>query len=259
MDAVGKLAGGVAHDFNNLLAVISVSASLLAESLPDPSEAVRDELDAIAAAGERAASLTQQLLALGRSRPREPRALDLNAVVTGMGPMFERLIGERVSVSTELATPLGVIEADPRHLEQVLLNLVVNARDAVNGDGTVKIETGNVDLDGALAGVLGVRPGPHVMLAVIDSGCGMDAETRARVFEPFFTTKPVGEGTGLGLSTVFGIVQESGGAISVESEPGRGATFRVYFPRANDRVGEPSLPSAEAASEKGSETLLLFA
>ena len=257
MDAVGRLAGGVAHDFNNLLAIILGAAGMLGEGLPDAPQPIQEEIDAIEGAALRAAALTRQLLAVSRTQPRNPSRLDLNVVIAEMGPLLERLIEEHIAMRTELTASLGTIEADARHLEQVLLNLVINARDAMPGGGTIEIATRAVDLDDAGAGCIGARPGRYAMLTVADGGCGMTPEVRARIFEPFFTTKGVGQGTGLGLATVFGIVQESGGAISVESEPGRGTTFRVFLPVVSVAVDAQGTPSAAPIAEKGSGSLLL--
>jgi PAS domain S-box-containing protein len=257
MDAVGRLAGGIAHDFNNLLTVIKCHSELLLEELAQASsqhEEVRD----IQKAAERATALTRQLLAFSRKQLLQPRVIDLNAVVGEVEPMLRRLIGEDIGIATMLDPALGRTMSDPSQLEQLLVNLAVNARDAMPGGGTLTIETANIDLDDqhelrhAVA-----QPGPYVMLVVGDDGCGMDADTRARAFEPFFTTKPAGQGTGLGLSTVYGIVQQSGGYISVQSEPGRGTTFRIYLPRvAAAAAPAPAMP-APAGSTRGSETILL--
>jgi PAS domain S-box-containing protein len=230
MQAVGNLAGGIAHDFNNLLAVILGGAELVAEELAGARPDVLEALGAISTAAHQAATLTRQLLAMSRAKAQRSEIIDLNAVVVGLGPALGRVVGESVTVSTRLASPLGAIETDPDHLEQLLQSLVVNAREAMPQGGKLTIETAGISLDGSAAAEAGVKPGSYVSLTVKDTGVGMDAATRARVFEPFFTTKDVGEGTGLGLAVAFGIVKECGGAISVDSEPGRGATFRVLFP-----------------------------
>ncbi len=256
MEAVGRLAGGVAHDFNNLLSVVLSYSSLLIGDLPagDP---MRADLEEIQKAGERAADLTRQLLAFSRKQDSELRIVDVNQVVTYTDKMIRRLVGEDVDVHTSLAEDLGKIKVDPGHLEQVLMNLVVNARDAMPQGGKLTIETRNVELDAGYAQEhLGVTPGPHVMLAVSDSGHGMDAATKERIFEPFFTTKEQGKGTGLGLSTVFGIVKQIGGSVWVYSEPGGGATFKVYFRRTDEH--EPAEPArAQVVTLRGSETVLL--
>ncbi len=256
MEAVGRLAGGIAHDFNNLLTAIVGHSELLLGDL-DGQSALCNELDEIRKAAERAASLTRQLLAFSRRQVLQPRVLDLNAVVADMEKMLRRLIGEDIELRTALGAGLGRVKADPGQLEQVLMNLAVNARDAMPRGGTLTIETADVELDNGYARRhVGVRPGPYVRLAVTDTGCGMDAEIRARVFEPFFTTKGPGRGTGLGLATVYGIVKQSGGNIWVYSEPGRGSTFKVYLPRVDEPL-EAQPPGAPGRSSAGTETILL--
>ncbi|MBE7453093.1 MAG: response regulator [Kofleriaceae bacterium] len=256
MEAVGRLAGGVAHDFNNLLTVILSYAGMAQADLPDD-HPLRGDLDEIVTAAERAADLTRQLLAFSRPQPVAPRVLALDELIPELGKMIRRLIGEDVALRTVLAPGTGKIRLDPGQLEQILLNLAVNARDAMPGGGTLTIETRDVELDGSHAvHHLGVTPGPHVMIAVSDDGDGMDACTRARIFEPFFTTKPPGKGTGLGLSTVHGIVRQCGGTIWVYSEPGHGTTFKLYFPRFD---GEPAAPrpALDVATLRGRETVLV--
>jgi two-component system, cell cycle sensor histidine kinase and response regulator CckA len=255
MDAIGSLAGGIAHDFNNLLSVILSYSSMLADDLKmgDP---MRDDLEEISAAGRRAADLTRQLLAFGRQQILQPRTLDLNSVIDGIVKMLRRVVGEDVEL-TVTSGAIGTVSADPGQIEQVLMNLVVNARDAMPEGGKLTIETANVQLDSTYAAVhAGVHAGAFVMLAVTDTGAGMDAATRARIFEPF-TTKEVGKGTGLGLSTVFGIVRQSGGNIWVYSEPGHGTTFKVYLPQVGlaGEVAEEVRP--EPRARRGSETVLL--
>jgi PAS domain S-box-containing protein len=232
MEAIGRLAGGVAHDFNNLLTVILSSADLgLLECGVD--QPARLELEEIRAAGLRAQALTRQLLAFSRRQVLQPQVVDLNARVRELEQLLTRLLGEEVEVRSRLAPDLHRVFIDPSQLEQVILNLAVNARDAMPTGGTLSLETANVVLDDDYAARhVGSTIGPQVMLAISDTGTGMDGETRARVFEPFFTTKPQGKGTGLGLSTVYGIVKQSGGSIWVYSEPGQGTTFKVYLPRA---------------------------
>jgi len=231
VEAVGQLAGGIAHDFNNLLTVIRTAAELLVANL-EHDEARRADAAAIQDAAARAAALTRQLLAFSRRQILKPCAVDANAVVTELEPMMRRLVEENVAVVTRLARDLDRIKVDPSQLEQVLLNLVVNARDAMPQGGTLLIETANVVLDDEYPqSHLASPPGPYVVLTVTDTGCGMDAATRSRLFEPFFTTKPVGQGTGLGLATVYGIVKQSGGNIWVYSEVGRGTTFKISFPQ----------------------------
>jgi PAS domain S-box-containing protein len=257
MEAVGQLAGGIAHDFNNLLTGILSYADLVLQELR-PGEPMRADLEQIRHAGERAAALTRQLLAFSRRQVLQPRVLSLNASVSELDSMLRRLLGADVSLETRLDPVLGYVLADPGQLEQVLVNLVVNARDAMPAGGRVTIATSNVQLQGSDGHRgNGVRPGAYVTLSVSDTGLGMDVPTQARIFEPFFTTKAAGKGTGLGLSTVYGIVEQSGGHIAVESAPGQGATFTIFLPRhvgvAAPGDGQPdqrSLPN-------GSETLLL--
>lgn len=257
MEALGQLAGGVAHDFNNLLGVIQGYGELL---LKDPAgDGIRRErVDQILQAAQRGAALTRQLLAFSRQQPLEATSLDLNTVVSGLQPMLTRLIGEDVEIATRLAEGLHLVKADPAQVEQVLLNLAVNARDAMKGGGRLTIATSNVDLD-----ELYVRSHPdasrglHALLAVSDTGHGMNPETLSHVFEPFFTTKPAGKGTGLGLATVYGIVRRSGGHLGVDTQPGRGTTFKVYLPRTEEGLtAAPPRPSAEATGTS-TETVLV--
>jgi PAS domain S-box-containing protein len=228
MEAVGRLAGGVAHDFNNLLAVI-LTGTELALSAPDLASAL-EEIRDIDAAARRGAALTRQLLTFSRRQPYEARPLSLSALVGDMQRMLARVAAEDVTLTIALAPKVGTIDADPAHVEQVLMNLAVNGRDAMPKGGAMRVETADVTLGADRAAAMGVAPGAYVMLSVEDTGVGMDAATRARLFEPFFTTKEVGKGTGLGLATVFGILQVARAGIEVESEPGRGSTFRVFFP-----------------------------
>jgi hypothetical protein len=230
MEAVGRLAGGIAHDFNNILAVILGNAELVLDTVGE-SHAASAEVVEIRDAATRAAGLTRQLLTFSRKQKRQPRALALNSIVTGVEAMLTRIVGEDIAMSAMIASDLGTIEADPGEVEQVIMNLVVNARDAMPRGGRLLLETTNTRVDETHAAELGVPPGRYVLLSVTDTGCGMSPEVRARVFEPFFTTKDVDKGTGLGLATVFGIVKEGGGGIAVYSELGRGTTFRVYWPR----------------------------
>ena len=235
LEAVGRLAGGIAHDFNNLLTVINGYSVLLLRKIEDDQQ--RQKVEEIHKAGERASSLTRQLLAFSRKQVLQPKILDLNAVVTNVSTMLQRLIGEDIDLVLSLNVALGKIKADPGQLEQVLMNLVVNARDAMPNGGKVVIETANMQLTEEYATQhASVQPGSYVMLAVSDSGEGMDAETQRRIFEPFFTTKEVGSGTGLGLSTVYGIVKQSEGNIWVYSEPSHGTTFKIYLPRIDEVV-----------------------
>ena len=231
MEAVGRLAGGVAHDFNNLLTAISGYSDLLLHRLPEYSTLRRD-VEEIRKAGDRAAALTRQLLAFSRRQVLQPKVLDLNAVVTNMGQMLRRLIGEDIELSTDLSPSLSRVKADPGQIEQVIVNLAVNARDAMPDGGRITIATADAELSPAYAVAHPeVRPGPHVLLSVADTGHGMNDETQAHLFEPFFTTKERGKGTGLGLATVYGIVQQSGGHIRVNSAADRGSTFLIYLPR----------------------------
>jgi two-component system cell cycle sensor histidine kinase/response regulator CckA len=258
MEAIGRLAGGVAHDFNNLLSVIMGHVSLAIEGVfeDDP---LRAQLDEVLGASLRARDLTRQLLAFSRQQVLEPRIVDLNRVIGSLERMLERLIGEDVEFVAIKAPDLGHVLVDPSQLEQVVMNLVVNARDAMPRGGKLTIQTANVELDETYASEHeNVASGPHVMLAVIDTGHGMDRATQARIFEPFFTTKEVGRGTGLGLSTVFGIVRQSGGHVYVYSEPEKGAAFKVYFPRVTG--GEPTTPTPQRAvmSRVSTETILVL-
>ncbi len=244
MEAVGRLAGGVAHDFNNLLTAIRGNAELLLDDLP-PGSVARDDAEEIRRAADRAAGLTRQLLAFSRQQVLQPRVVDVNAVVSGVEKMLRRLIGEDVELVTELQPALGHVTADPGQLEQVLMNLAVNARDALPGGGRLVVRTANAVLDDADARRYSyVEPGDYVLLTVQDTGTGMDEQTLANAFEPFFTTKPLGQGTGLGLSTVYGIVKQSGGYVWIDSRPGEGTTLRIYLPRVEDAVdaAPPELP-----------------
>jgi PAS domain S-box-containing protein len=230
MEAIGQLAGGVAHDFNNILTAIVGYTDLLTADFAGNARQLED-LEEIRKAARRAAALTRQLLAFSRKQVLEPRIIDVNDVVLNLDKMLRSLISERIELKTELATDLAAARADPNQLEQVIMNLAINARDAMPDGGTLTIETGNATLDQTYAAQhVSVIPGDYVMLAVSDTGCGMDQNTQARVFEPFFTTKPPGRGTGLGLSTVYGIVKQSGGNIWLYSEVGKGTTFKVYLP-----------------------------
>jgi two-component system, cell cycle sensor histidine kinase and response regulator CckA len=258
LEAVGQLAGGIAHDFNNLLAVVLLHADLLLKRLAvgDPA---RRRAEEIKAASERAAALTRQLLAFSRKQVLQPKIVNLNDIVSNMGKMLRRLIGEDIETFTSLDPSLGRIQADPGQLEQVIMNLAVNARDAMPRGGKLMIETKNVYLTEEYASRhMAVKPGHYVKLAVSDTGCGMDKETQSRVFEPFFTTKEVGKGTGLGLSTVYGIVKQSGGNLWVYSEKGVGTSFKVYLPRADEVIDENELIEEEEEEVlHGHETVLL--
>ncbi len=256
MDSIGRLAGGVAHDFNNLLTIIGGHTALLRLQLANDPSAL-EKIGLVQEAAARAADLTRQLLVFSRKQVLEPRILDLNAVITRVEPMLRRLIGEDVELVARPATDLGRVEADPGQITQIIVNLAVNARDAMPGGGHLTIETANVELDDVFAHLHAeVRPSPYVMLAVTDTGVGMSEEVRSHVFEPFFTTKEPGKGTGLGLATVYGIVKQSNGNIGVYSEPGRGTTFKIYLPRV-ERPADPVGPEATAAGQRGTETILL--
>jgi PAS domain S-box-containing protein len=257
MEAVGQLAGGVAHDFNNLLTVILGYSDLLAAKL-DPGSLQFEELDEIRKAGERAASLTRQLLAFSRQQVLERKVLDVNDMIAQTEKMLGRLIGEDVELVTVLDSALNRVFADAGQLEQVIMNLAVNARDAMPRGGRLTIETANVEIDEAYARLHAtVRPGSYVMIAVSDTGVGMNGETLAHMFEPFFTTKGRGKGTGLGLATVYGIVKQSGGSVWVYSEVGKGTTFKIYLPLVEEGGEAEPVPAAEPASLVGSETVLL--
>ena len=256
MEAVGQLAGGVAHDFNNLLTVILGNAGQVKDGLSERNP-VRARIEEIEEAGRRAAALTRQLLAFARRQMAEPRALDLNAVTREMDRMLRRLIGEDVELVTLQAERLGTVWADPGHIEQVLVNLAVNARDAMPNGGKLTIETSNTTLDAEyVAHHASVVPGEYVMLAVSDTGHGIAPEVQEHIFEPFFTTKEPGKGTGLGLATCYGIVKQSGGWIWVYSEPGQGTTIKVYLPRIQASA-EPLVPTTSTARPRGTETILV--
>jgi len=256
MEAIGSLAGGVAHDFNNLLSVILNYASFAQE---DEGDQLRDDLLQVKQAAERAATLTRQLLAFSRKQLMQPEALDLNRIASGLETMLRRILGEDIEFRQVLAPDLGVVRADPGQIEQVLMNLVVNARDAMPQGGELTVETSNVEIDEAFAArQVAMKTGSYVQLAVTDTGCGMDQPTIDRIFEPFFTTKDQGKGTGLGLSTVYGIVTQSGGNILVHSEPGKGTTFKIYLPQDPSAiVGSAMRPPTSTVQYKGTETILV--
>ena len=256
MDAVGRLAGGVAHDFNNILGVIMGYGDLISRRLP-PGDPMAGKVREIVKAAERAAGLTRQLLAFSRKQVLQPRMLDLNVVMGEMNKMLRRLIGENIELKTHLQEELSNVMADPGQMEQVVMNLAVNARDAMPEGGSLLLETRDMDLDDAYVRLHpNARRGPHVMLAVSDTGEGMDVETMSRIFEPFFTTKPQGKGTGLGLSTVLGIVEQSGGSVDVYSEKGRGTTFKIYLPSVEGKA-ETAVTAGPVPAPTGTETVLL--
>jgi len=257
LEAVGQLAGGIAHDFNNLLTAINGYCDLILEDL-SPHDSLRTDLLEIRRAGERAATLTRQLLAFSRKQVLEPRVINLNTIVGGMNNMLRRLLGETVELQTHFQPDLGLVKADPGQLEQVILNLAVNARDAMPEGGKLTIETSNAVLDGGFAlKDQSVVAGSYITLAVSDTGCGMDSETQSHVFEPFFTTKGRGKGTGLGLSMVYGIVKQSGGSIWVYSELNRGSTFKIYLPALLEAQVPDSINEPSGGLVQGSETVLV--
>jgi len=257
MEAIGRLAGGVAHDFNNLLMVIKGHTELLMDSLA-PGDHFKRKIEQIDRSADRATALVRQLLAFSRMQVLQPRAMNLNSVVEEMSKLLPRLIGEDIELVVRPAADLGTIRGDASQMEQVLMNLAVNARDAMPSGGKLIIETCNVELDNYYREAHPiVQPGRYVLLAVSDTGIGMDAETQAHIFEPFFTTKEQGKGTGLGLATVYGVVKQSGGFIWVYSEPGKGTTFKIYLPRVDESVAEPVAAQPLGEALLGTETVLL--
>jgi CheY-like chemotaxis protein len=255
MESIGRLAGGIAHDFNNMLTAILGFAELVLADLPADSDN-HHNVEAIDRAARQATTLTQQLLAFSRKQVLEPQILDPNVSIAQMESMLRRLIGEDLDLRINLMADPGHIKVDPAQLEQVVMNLVINARDAMPSGGRMTIETGRIHFDSAYASEhFAVLPGDYVMVAVSDNGVGMDKATRVHVFEPFFTTKQFGKGTGLGLATVYGIVRQSGGHIWLYSEPGEGTTFKIYFPMVTERLTELDVPPIVAAG--GTETVLL--
>jgi PAS domain S-box-containing protein len=257
MESIGRLAGGVAHDFNNLLTVINGYSGLLLNRL-DPNDAATGPLREVSRAGERAAQLTRQLLAFSRKQGVEWKRVDPNALILETRDMLQRMVGEDIQIEVELSPDAGLVQADTGHLTQVLMNLAVNARDAMPGGGFLWIETANVELDAAYAAAHpDITPGRYVRVAVRDTGGGIDEKTKPRIFEPFFTTKSPGKGTGLGLSTVYGIVRQAGGTIDVESEPGEGTVFSIYLPRLEEAPASGAAERTPAEVQPGTETILL--
>jgi two-component system cell cycle sensor histidine kinase/response regulator CckA len=257
MEAMGRLAGGIAHDFNSLLTVIHGNAQLVAMELRE-GDPLKGLVDEIRDASMRASGLTRQLLAFSRRQPLEMRVVDLNGLLLGIEGMLRRIIGEDIEVVFRLQEGMGRIKADPGQLEHAVVNLAVNARDAMPQGGRLTVETADVELDEAYARThLSVEPGPYVMLSVTDTGSGMTPEVKERLFEPFFTTKGPGRGTGLGLAAVYGMVKQSGGHIFVYSEPGHGTTFKIYLPRVEEPAQIAKGPLAERRLPSGSETVLV--
>jgi signal transduction histidine kinase len=257
MEAIGRLAGGIAHDFNNLLTIIKGYAEL-ALKRPKISAEQQTDIERIEDASERASTLVRQLLAFSRRQVLQPKLVDLNSIVLGLDKLLRRLMDENIQMWTRPGKNIGTIKADPGQIEQVIMNLVVNARDAMPKGGRLTLETADADLDAAYASEhVSVKPGRYVMLAVSDTGVGMSVDTVAHIFEPFYTTKESGRGTGLGLSTVYGIVKQSEGYIWVYSEPGRGSTFKVYLPRVDQPAEALPVAKAPVADQAGSETILL--
>ncbi len=256
LEAVGQLAGGIAHDFNNLLTVINGYCERLLASVGEHAP-MREDLDRIHNAGRRAATLTRQLLAFSRRQVLQPRVIELNTVVQGIDQMLRRVIGEQITMVTDLDPLLGATCADPAQIEQVIMNLAINARDAMPQGGILRIETSNIDVADAGAAPYGLKAGRYVSLLVGDTGHGMDEETLSHMFEPFFTTNELGKGTGLGLPTVYGIVMQSGGEVAVESTRGHGTTMRVFLPRVPPTLDHTVLPGQASTVARGTETLLL--
>ena len=257
MESIGQLAGGVAHDFNNMLAAILANTELALAKV-DHDSPLRGSLEVIRTVTQRSASLTRQLLAFARKQAIAPRVMDLNEAIEGMLKMLRRIIGEDIDIAWRPGRQLWSVRVDPAQVDQVLVNLLVNARDAISGDGRVSIDTQNVTVDeGYCAMQIEASPGEFVVLSVSDNGCGMDPETLARIFEPFFTTKPLGQGTGMGLATVYGVVKQNGGFLTVYSEPGRGTTFKIYLPRHTGPEVASAAVETSTAPPKGTETVLL--
>ncbi len=256
MEAVGRLAGGIAHDFNNLLTVVTGYSGLLADGM-SPNHPARPKMEAIGRAAEQAADLTRRLLAFGRKQPVEPRVLNLNSLLTEMTPMLQSIVGEAVEMESSLAVDLRNVEVDPAQLEQVVINLATNARDAMPGGGRLTIETADVLVEESTADEFGVRPGGYSLMSITDTGIGMDPETQSHIFEPFFTTKEYGKGTGLGLATSYGAVRQCGGSIRVRTAPSQGATFEVYFPAVDKSVAAAVIPAAATAVPRRDASVLI--
>jgi signal transduction histidine kinase/ActR/RegA family two-component response regulator len=259
MEAIGSLAGGVAHDFNNLLCVILNSTGFAIHQLPKEDPIVEDLVDVMNAA-DHATALTRQLLAFSRKQVVQPVSLNINTVASGLEPMLRRILGEDIEFTQTLSPGLGPVRADQGQIQQVLLNLVVNAREAMPKGGKLTIETANLEIDGDMETLRsGATPGSYVELSVSDTGLGMDEQTKARIFEPFFTTKGLGKGTGLGLATVYGIVKQSGGNIAVSSAPGQGTSFKIQFPREHAKLASPTQVTAETSTKltSGTGTILV--
>jgi len=257
MEAVGRLSGGIAHDFNNLLGVI-IGYSESIEYRLTANDPLRKSAEEIRKAGERAASLTNQLLAFSRQQVLQPQILDLNSLVSDMGQMLNRLIGTHIELSTNLAADLGRVKAEQSQIEQVIVNLAVNARDAMPDGGKLLVETSNFDVSEKLAGGDPfLEPGSYVLLTVTDTGAGMDAETRRHIFEPFFTTKGPGKGTGLGLATVYGVVKQTGGGVIVESQPGQGSSFKIFLPRTSEVAAASAPAKTRTVEPKQTGTILI--
>jgi len=253
MEAVGRLAGGIAHDFNNLLLAILGFSDLLLNDL-EPDSPHRDDVTEIQKAAQRAAALTRQLLAYSRKQVLQAKVIDLNQVVSEVHKMLRRMIGEDIELITMLDPDLGKVKADPSQIEQVIINVAINARDAMPQGGRLALRTSNVELDDTTSDL---QPGSYILLSVSDTGAGMSSDIKTHMFEPFFTTKDLGKGTGLGLSTVYGIVKQSGGDIEVDSEPGRGTTFKIYFPSVSEAAMPAKLPDSASPKICGLETILL--
>jgi two-component system, cell cycle sensor histidine kinase and response regulator CckA len=257
MEAIGRLAGGIAHDFNNVLGVIVAYSEMLVEKLHDNAE-LSPLVTSICKAVERGGTLTRQLLAFSRQQVLEPQVISLSEHLEGLKEMLARVIGEDIQLEILPGNAKLRVKVDPTQLEQVVMNLVVNARDAMPDGGRLAVETSEIEIDADYCSRNPeARPGRHVMMAVTDSGCGMSAEVLSRIFEPFFTTKEQGKGTGLGLATVYGIVKQSGGHISAYSEAGQGTTFKVYLPVTQEEIDMPEIPSQERVAPRGEETILV--